>query len=186
MTIEQVKSGATVGSWERIGVGEAEALSTLCQEIYAQHYLHLWHDNGAWYQRMRYSEAALADELANEQTEFYWIKRDSQKAGYLKLNLNAQPDASLFTTSTPGLEIERVYLYKACAGVGLGQKAMAWAEARARQLQRAYVFLYTMDSSKARLFYEKAGYLTQGVKKLDFEKMKSEYRGMYLMIKELP
>lgn len=181
MTIEQVKSVAT-----RIGVGEVEALSTLCQEIYAQHYLHLWHDNGVWYQQMRYSPAALAAELADEQTEFYWIESDAQKVGYLKLNLTTRPDAPLFPASAPGLEIERVYLYKACAGLGLGQKAMAWAETRARQLQRDYVFLYTMDSSKVRFFYEKLGYLTSGKKRLDFEKMKPEYRGMYLMIKELP
>ena len=186
METEQVNAVAIAESWERIGAGEAEALSTLCQEIYAQHYLHLWYDNGLWYRQMRYSSAALEVELADAQTEFYWILRDSQKAGYLKLNLDARPDARLFAPSTPGLEIERVYLYKACAGLGLGQKAMAWAETRARQLQRAYVFLYTMDSSKARLFYEKAGYLARGVKRLDFEKMKPEYRGMYLMIKELP
>lgn len=172
--------------WERIGVGEAEALSTLCQEIYAEYYLHLWHDNGLWYRQMRYSPAALAEELADAQTEFYWLKKEAQKVGYLKLNLNARPDALLFTTSDPGLEIERVYLYKACAGLGLGQKAMVWAETRARQLGRNYVFLYTMDSSEAHFFYEKAGYHTRGEKRLDFEKMKPEYRGMYLMIKELP
>ena len=186
METELVQAVTITESWERIGLGEAEALSTLCQEIYAEHYLHLWYDNGVWYRQMRYSPAALAEELADVQTEFYWILRDSQKAGYLKLNLDARPDARLFTTSTPGLEIERVYLYKACAGLGLGQKAMVWAESRARQLGRNYVFLYTMDSSEARFFYEKAGYHTRGEKRLDFEKMKPEYRGMYLMIKELP
>lgn len=186
MKTEQVNAVATVESWEKIGVEEAEALSTLCQEIYAEYYLHLWHDNGLWYQQMRYSPAALAEELADAQTEFYWLIKDAQKVGYLKINLNARPDAAIFPTSTPGLEIERVYLYKACAGLGLGQKAMVWAESRARQLQRAYVFLYTMDSGKARFFYEKLGYLTRGVKRLDFEKMKPEYRGMYLKIKELP
>lgn len=186
MYTEPVKVVISVESWERILVEEAEALSVLCREIYAQHYLHLWHDNGVWYQQMRYSSAALAEELADLQTEFYWIKRDSQKVGYLKLNLNARPDVLIFPASAPGLEIERVYLYKACAGLGLGQKAMAWAEARAQQLQCDYVFLYTMDSSKVRFFYEKSGYHTRGEKRLDFEKMKPEYRGMYLMIKELP
>lgn len=176
---------AIVEEWERIGVGEADALSILCQEIYAEYYLHLWHDNGVWYQQMRYSSTALAEELVDSQTEFYWIKSDSQKVGYLKINLNARPDTSLFPAFDHGLEIERVYLYEACAGLGLGKKAMVWAETRAWQLHRDYVFLYTMESSKARFFYEKLGYHIRDEKLLDFERMKPEYRGMYLMLKEL-
>ena len=183
METEQVKAVATGQQLERIEVEEADRLSALCQEIYAQYYLHLWNDNGAWYQKMRYAAPVLAEELADAKTEFYWIKQEGYPVGYLKINLNAHPDHSLFSDS--GLEIERIYLLKAAAGRELGHKAMAWAEARAQQLGRDYVFLYTMDSSEARFFYEKSGYHTRGEKRLDFEKMKPEYRGMYLMIKEL-
>lgn len=183
METERVKTVAIGQQWERIKVGEADMLSVLCQEIYAQCYLHLWKDNGAWYQKKRYAAPVLAEELADEKTEFYWIRQEGYPVGYLKINLNVHPDHSLFSDS--GLEIERIYLLKAAAGRGLGHKAMEWAEARAQQLGRDYVFLYTMDSSKARFFYEKSGYHKRGEKRLDFEKMKPEFRGMYLMIKEL-
>ncbi|MPR34311.1 GNAT family N-acetyltransferase [Salmonirosea aquatica] len=183
METEQLKPVGVGERLERIRVGDADALSALCLEIYPQYYLHLWHDNGAWYQHMRYSPAALARELADAQTEFYWIKKEGYPVGYLKINLYARPDVDALPGA--GLEIERIYLLRAYAGMGLGQGAMAWAEAVARWLGRDYAFLYTMDSSDARWFYEKIGYEKRGETRLAFEKMKPEYRGMYLMIKEL-
>jgi GNAT superfamily N-acetyltransferase len=186
MEAEQIKQIEVGKLLERIQPGEAGNLSVLCREIYVQYYLHLWHDNGVWYQQMRYGSAVLAEELTDPQSEFYWIKAEGRPVGYLKINLNTHPDSATFPApGTNGLEIERIYLHKAYAGQGLGQRAMAWAEARARKLGRDFLFLYTMDSSEARFFYEKVGYVKRGDKRLSFEKMKPEYRGMYLMIKEL-
>lgn len=186
METEPIKRVEVVEQLARILPGEADELSTLCREIYVQYYLHLWHDNGVWYQQMRYGSAVLAGELTDPQSEFYWIKEAGRPVGYLKINLNAHPDGDVSATAgTHGLEIERIYLHKAYAGLGLGHRAMAWADARARQLGRDFLFLYTMDSSDARFFYEKVGYVKSGEKRLSFEKMKPEYRGMYLMIKKL-
>jgi len=185
MEVDRLNFLDTGKQLEKIRVEDAEALSALCLEIYPQYYLYLWYDSGAWYQQMRYSPAALTKELADTQSEFYWIKKEDHRVGYLKINLNTQPDTDSFPTHSAGLEIERIYLLKAYAGMKLGQQAMAWAEARARQLGKAYVFLYTMDSSEARWFYHKLGYEMRGGKRLPFEKMKPEYRGVYLMIKEL-
>ena len=185
METEQLKPTKTGEQLERIRVEEANSLSALCLEIYPQYYLHLWHDHGVWYQRMRYNAEVLARELADPQSEFYWIKKESLHVGYLKINLDAQPDQGTYCAENSGLEIERLYLLSAYAGMGLGQLAMTWAEVRARQLEQPYVFLYTMDSSDARWFYEKSGYEIRGEKRLEFEKMKPEYRGMYLMIKQL-
>lgn len=186
METEQLKPVGIGEQLERIQVGEAAELSALCREIYAQYYLHLWHDHGVWYQQMRYSPNVLAEELTDLQSEFYWIKKEGRSVGYLKLNRNTCPDAVVPPVTKIGLEIERIYLHKAASGLGLGYQAMAWAEERARQLGRDFLFLYTMDTSDARFFYEKVGYVKSGEKRLLFEKMKPEYRGMYLMIKELP
>jgi diamine N-acetyltransferase len=186
METEQLKPVVEIGEQlERIHVREADQLSALCLEIYPQYYLHLWYDHGAWYQQMRYSPAALAKELADAHSEFYWINKEGRHVGYLKINLDAQPDTGTFPADSPGLEVERIYLLSAYAGMKLGQQAMVWAETRARQTEKAYVFLYTMDSSEARWFYQKAGYEIRGKKRLSFEKMKPEYQGMYLMLKEL-
>ncbi len=170
---------------ERIGVEEADRLSVLCREIYVQYYLYLWYDAGEWYQQTRYHPDILAEELSNPQSEFYWIRQGDQKAGYVKINLAAQVKEFDSPSGRRGLEIERIYLYREFAGQGLGKKALMWVEAQARQQEYDFLFLYTMDSSDARLFYEKLGYQKVAVKRLPFEKMKPEYRDMYLMIKEL-
>ncbi len=183
---QYVKNTGVGEPLQRIQVEESDELSALCREIYAQYYLHLWHDNGVWYQQMRYDPAVLASELTDSQSEFYWVNHEGRNVGYLKLNRNTRPDPATLPVNKSGLEIERIYLHKAFTGLGLGYRAMAWAEDRARQLGRNILFLYTMDSSDARFFYEKLGYVKSGNKRLSFEKMKPEYRGMYLMIKELP
>jgi diamine N-acetyltransferase len=170
---------------EKICAEEAAELSVVCREIYRQYYLYLWYDTGEWYQQMRYNPTVLAEELSNPQSEFYWIMQRGQKAGYLKINGDAQPRECNIPSGSRGLEIERIYLYREFAGRGLGQQTMVWAEAQARRQEYEYLFLYTMDSSDARLFYEKMGYQKVGIKRLPFEQMKPEYRDMYLMIKEI-
>jgi predicted N-acetyltransferase YhbS len=68
-------------------------------------------------------------------------------------------------------------------GKGVGRYVMEWVDRTARNLNKACVFLYSMDSSDAVAFYEKTGYRKAATKRLPFEQMKPEYRGMYLMIK---
>jgi diamine N-acetyltransferase len=170
---------------DRIKVEEAAQLSVLCREIYAQYYLYLWYDGGEWYQQMRYSPAALSEELSDLGTAFYWIIQDGQTAGYFKINTNSWPKEVGSPTGKQAMEIERIYLYKEFAGRGLGRKTLEWIEALAQQQKLDCLYLYTMDSSPARRFYERMGYQNRAEKRLPFEKMKPEYRGMYLMIKEL-
>lgn len=169
----------------QIRIQEAAELSRISRGIYEQYYLYLWYDAGDWYQEMRYHPTALAEELADLQSEFYWIKQGGDIAGYIKINRNAQPPEFEAFSDRNGVEIERIYLYREFAGMGLGQQTMAWVEIQAKQQECDFLFLYAMDSSDARLFYEKMGYQMVAEKRLPFEKMKPEYRGMYLMIKEL-
>ncbi|HEV7349391.1 GNAT family N-acetyltransferase [Telluribacter sp.] len=171
---------------EKISVQEADALSALCLRLYPQFYLYLWYDAGEWYQRTRYNPEQLRTELSDPASEFYWIYQSEEglPVGYLKINLKARPAESTELTDN-GLELERIYLLKEATGTGLGAQVLAWVAERAAALRRDYVYLYTMDSSQAIRFYEKYGYRKAGVKRLPFEQMKPEYRGMYLMIKEL-
>lgn len=183
---KELIEGVDVGfRLEKIGVEEADALSVVCREIYVQYYLYLWFDAGEWYQQMRYNPSALSEELSNPQSEFYWIRYKRQKAGYLKINRDVQRPEIVTPSGGRGLEIERIYLYREFAGRGLGKQTMTWIETLTRQKGYDFLFLYTMDSSEALLFYEKMGYYKGGEKRLPFEKMKPGYRDMYLMIKEL-
>lgn len=168
-----------------IDLEEARELSQLCSEIYTQHYTHLWYDDGAWYKKTRYGAEILAQELADPHTRYYWVYLEKRKVGYLKLNLGNRPAEIAQPPESAGLEVERIYLDKSAAGTGLGKKVMQEAERIAIGLDFKYLFLYAMDSSSAVHFYEKLGYAKVGDKTLPFDKMKPEYRGMYLMIKNL-
>lgn len=170
---------------ERILPWEAPELSVLCREIYAQYYLHLWLDAGVWYQQTRYNVETLATELAEPHAEFYWVVAQSRNVGYLKMNLHAAPPELPSYTTEDSLEVERIYLHRDAVGKGIGSHVMDWVDRAARNLNKAYVFLYSMDSSDAVAFYEKTGYRKAATKRLPFEQMKPEYRGMYLMIKAL-
>ncbi|WP_247237501.1 GNAT family N-acetyltransferase [Telluribacter sp. SYSU D00476] len=168
---------------EKIGVEEADLLSALCLRIYPQFYLYLWYDQGEWYQRTRYNAEQLATELSDPASEFYWIYQQDVPVGYIKINLQGKP-AETTGLSDNGMELERIYLLKEATGTGLGSQVMDWVADRASELGRDYVYLYTMDGSAAIPFYEKNGYYKAGTKQLPFERMKPQYRGMYLMIKD--
>lgn len=169
---------------ERISTPEADLLSALCLRIYPQFYLYLWYDQGEWYQRTRYNAEQLATELSDPASEYYWIYQQDAAVGYIKINRRGQPDETS-GLSDNGMELERIYLLKEATGTGLGSQVMDWVADRASELGRDYVYLYTMDSSAAIPFYEKNGYEKAGTRQLPFERMKPEYRGMYLMIKRL-
>lgn len=170
---------------EEILPDEAKELSRLCSEIYTQHYTHLWDDDGLWYKQTRYNAEILAQELADPQLRYFWVLMEGKKVGYLKLNLLNRPTELFRPPNGNGLEVERIYLDKAASGTGLGKIAMQKAESIAVSMNFNYLFLYAMDSSPAVRFYEKLGYVKVGDKRLPFDLMKPEYRGMYLMIKEL-
>lgn len=174
-----------MSSIEEIQPDEAQDLSGLCLEIYSQYYTYLWDDGGAWYMRTRYGTKTLVRELVDPQVRYFWVILEKRKVGYLKINLSCQPKELAVPFDSSGLEIERIYLSKEASGTGLGKKAMAKAETVAIQMGCRYSFLYAMDSSSAVLFYEKLGYAKAGDKRLNFDRMKPEYRDMYLMIKEL-
>lgn len=133
----------------------------------------------------RYGAETLALEISDAGVGYYWIKSEGEKCGFLKLIFSGFPKELPELSLEDGLEVERIYLSRDAKGKGLGREVMQWAENLALELGRDFVFLYVMDSSDAFSFYEKMGYSKAADKRLDFDKMKPAYRGMYLMIKKL-
>lgn len=167
---------------------DAPSLTILAREIYKEHYLHLWHPGGAeWYmQEYAYALEKIQNELLDTHVEYYLAFENDVPAGYMKLVL----DAPLPGNETKnGLEVERIYFFKNAMGKGTGRQLMQLAMEKAKAMNKDFIFLKAMDSSRDAIgFYQKLGYTICGTLKLPFPAfslMKEEYRGMLVLKMDL-
>jgi len=168
---------------KRIGVDDAALLSDVAICAYSDHYLHLWYDEGKWYIEKSFSVESLLHELGDANAWFYIIYYNKEAVGFLKLNIDAQ----LFNEENlHSLELERIYLRKKASGKGIGKYVLNLIMEIAKEKNKKLIWLKVMDSSTAAIqFYKKMGFEICGTYHLPFEKMKPEYRGMYVMKKLL-
>ncbi|WP_299824041.1 GNAT family N-acetyltransferase [uncultured Pontibacter sp.] len=161
---------------------DLHTLQDIAINSYGDHYLYLWYDGGMWYINRCFSEDALKKELEDENTAFFLIYEQEELVGFLKLNINAEIEGY---TAQEALELERIYLVKTASGKGIGREAMTFTKKYAQDLGKKVIWLKAMDSSKSVAFYEQNGFEKCGTYTLNFEAMKEEYRGMYVMKLEL-
>ena len=153
-------------------------LQDIAINAYGDHYLYLWYDGGRWYIDKCFSEAALKKELEDPNSAFFLLYLGEELAGFLKLNIDKAFEGG---SAEESLELERIYLTKSASGKGVGRQAVAFAVDFARQRNKRLIWLKAMDSSKSVDFYEQNGFEKCGTHHLNFEAMKPEYRGMYVM-----
>lgn len=166
-----------------ITTAEAALLAEVAIKAYNDHYLYLWYDEGEWYRKHSFSTAVFEAELADPNNRFYLIYQHKEPVGFLKLKIESplpsEPD-------TQALELERIYLFKATTGKGLGKHLMELTMDVARANHKKIIWLKTMDSSTGPIaFYQKAGFEKCGSTRLDYIQMKEKYRGMLIMKKNL-
>ncbi len=165
--------------FDLLSVSDAELLSEVAKRAYADHYLHLWHDGGAWYMARSFAIDVLRQELDDANARFYLIYADNEPVGFLKLNID-QP-----SPCKPGLnalELERIYLQKEATGRGIGDQAITFVIDQARALAKEVVWLKAMKSSdKVVAFYEKMGFDLCGTSRLPYTMMREELRQMVSM-----
>lgn len=160
-------------------VTDLHTLQDIAINSYGDHYLYLWHDGGMWYLNRCFSDAALKKELEDTNAAFFLIyDEQEQLVGFLKLNIDKETEGY---TAQEALELERIYLLKNASGKGIGREAVKFTKKYAQQLDKKVIWLKAMDSSKSVDFYEQNGFTKCGTYTLDFEAMKEEYRGMYVM-----
>jgi len=168
---------------------DAPRLAPVALRAYQDHYLHLWHDQGAWYIQQCFTEARLRSELSESTSRFFLIHRAGEPVGFLKLNLEPPAQKHVETAFVPpanSLELERIYFVKAATGKGIGTAVLQQLDAYARQLGRRAIWLKAMDSSREAIaFYERNGYVQVGTHRLDFPQMKEAYQGMVILQKHL-
>jgi diamine N-acetyltransferase len=167
----------------RIGVADVSALSEIAVRAYCDHYKYLWYDEGKWYIDKSFSEENLLHELQDANAWFFLIYNYKELIGFLKLNVDAPlPDEE----NINGLELERIYLARSATGKGIGKKIIDFMIKIAKEKSKKLIWLKAMDSSKDVVeFYKKMGFEICGTAHLNFEMMKPECRGMYMMRKLL-
>jgi diamine N-acetyltransferase len=113
----------------------------------------------------RYLEEAfnrerLSSELANEDSRFFFLYANDALAGYLKINdAPSQSDIN----DPESLEIERIYIRKACKGKGLGSHLMRFAIKLAAEKGKRFVWLGVWEKNGAAIsFYQKMGFEEAG------------------------
>lgn len=166
----------------KCSIEDAEELAEIAVRAYKDHYLYLWNDDGAWYVSRSFSVEQFKKELQNPNCAFFLLKENGTDIGFMKLNLD-QPLEGY--ESEPALELERIYLLKSASRKGFGKKAVLFCFDLAEKNNRKIVWLRSMDSSDALLFYETLGFVVCGAFRLNFEIMKPEYRGMKVLMKRM-
>lgn len=168
---------------EKIDATNVHILSEVALRAYADHYLHLWYDQGKWYVEKFFSVDRLTTEINDKNSCFYIAFFNSSPVGFLKLNINAPLEGF---ESKDGLELERIYLKKEVIGKGIGRKLVELTIEIAEKFNKNFVWLKAMDTSQEPIeFYKKMGFAITGTYRLKHELMKKELRGMVIMAKNL-
>ncbi len=180
---------------EQITLADIQRLSKLAKFCYPPHYAYLWFDNGEWYTETMYTVDKLAAEIADPNVVYFIASDNKNDLGYMKLTLDyplsigqgfSLGKGSGSQIAAPNaLYLDRIYLTEKAVGKGLGTKLVEMSVEIAEEMGKTAVWLAAMDSSRAVNMYEKMGFVACGNWSLDFEKMRPEYRGMVLMVKNL-
>ena len=104
----------------------------------------------------------------------------------MKINIDAALNGG---DKKEGIELERIYIDTTAVNKGLGTYLMNYVFDIAKSYQKKYIFLKAMDTADlAMKFYTKMGFELIGKFRLSdtiFHLMKEEYRGMYILKKEI-
>ena len=161
-------------------LSDLSELQNIGIESYLPHYTHMWKAGGVeWYLNKCFGNEFLEGELADANVEYYIISTEEKDIGILKLVLQKPlPDSDIENA----LYLEKIYFIKEWTGKGVGREMIDFSIERARELNCQCVWLVAMDTAdKPVKAYEKAGFMIHAHKMLDFELMKEEYRGTFVM-----
>ena len=162
---------------------ELGLLQKIGRETYEPYYPHIWHPGGIdWYMELCFGTENLEADFQNPNLE-YWVAEDSsaQVVGFLKLILQkAVPN----TPISEALYLEKIYLMPAYFGKGAGQTLIQFAEKRANALELATIWLMVLKNGPVKA-YERAGFEIIDEVFWDFDLLKMEERGGWVMLKHL-
>lgn len=167
---------------KKAGLSDLRELQDIGGKSYVPHYAQMWKANGLeWYLNRCFGDEFLQNELVNPNVEYYIISFAEQNIGIMKLVLHEPlPDSDV----EDAVYLEKIYFVKEWTGKGVGRELMDFAFERAKETNCDCVWLVAMDTAdKPVAAYKSAGFTIHSHKLLDFELMKDEYKGTYVMTK---
>ena len=103
-----------------------------------------------------YTLSALKSEIADKESETYFILMSGKAAGFLKVNWGSSQTEQVLEDA---FEIQRVYILKAYQGLGLGKQLFEFALERAQISGLSWVWLGVWEKNfKAQSLYAKYGF----------------------------
>lgn len=157
-------------------------ITAFMQQHYPPAYAYLWEDKGDWYVETMYNAERLAREFAEPKAEFYQVMQADQCVGFCKLVEGKKPENA---PAGRYFYVQRLYLSTAVQGQGIGRQVMEAVHERAKQVGCDYCWLETMEIGDARRFYERFGYVSIGKRRLPYQGMVEETRGLLILVKKL-
>ena len=139
---------------------DIEILLSIARQTFINNYQHKNKpDNFKAYLDKAFNRAQILKEIKHPESAYYLVWHDNALIAYFKLN-----EGSAQTENQPnGLEIERIYIWKAHQGRGLGRQLLNFCLDKAKEKQKAYLWLGVWEKNEAAIaFYEKCGMVKFG------------------------
>ena len=103
-----------------------------------------------------FSHHALAGELQNVNSQFYFVHHEDMLVAYFKLN---QGSAQTDVKSEDSIELERIYVLSNYQGKRLGEQILNHIKQIARQVNKKSLWLGVWEENKRAIqFYERQGF----------------------------
>jgi GNAT superfamily N-acetyltransferase len=153
---------------------------SISRTTYLENYSYLWEDEGRSYLQRFYSEEGLLSDLQNPMVSLYLIYLDDIAVGFFKLKRLDSPELN-----GSSMMIDKLYLLKAFTGKQIGKQVLTHIEELACVEGYKQVSLQVMDSSPAKFFYLKNGYIQTGEDSLGYPYMKKAYNVILTLEKKI-
>jgi len=162
---------------------DQERLMKLMQRIYPAAYAHFWKEDCNWYLDLCYNPINLDKELAKNGTSYFFVIQNAKEVGILKYDYPSSPSQIEIKNA---VKLHRLYLAPEIHGSGLAKVLMEYLEKDSAVKGADRIWLEVMQKSdQAQKFYSKMGYQKNFEYRLDFERLKPEYREIEIWIKEI-
>lgn len=160
-----------------------ETLFSLMSEIYPPAYSHFWTDNGDWYVNSQYSKENILKELAQTNTDYYFVLFNDEIIGNFRIIWDEKLEG---LSEKNQVKLHRVYLHPKTQGKSIGKTLMIWLEEKAKQKDYKIIWLDAMNEQpQAFQFYKKRGYTYHSHTFLPFDLMHEKVRKMSQVYKKI-
>lgn len=169
---------------KRATVDDLSYLQHHCIESYSQNFAGHWEEDGLrLYLDACFAEDQLKKDLLNPDIHYFLAEAENGVAGFMKIIENSLLPGTPYTKA---VELEKIYIYPAFKGAGIGPQLMNRLFETPRQAGAEIIWLKVIEqNTAAQQFYCKLGFEYYKKTRLDAPKFKEELRDMWVMIKKI-